>query len=91
VILFDPVRKGPSAQGANGGPDHREVVEAGLAKGKVLSGMQSHLILQERLANRTSWRVNQIDQTLQGVHSLDSLTKSSKEASGLMPGHASLA
>jgi hypothetical protein len=53
--------------------------------------MKSRLFLQERLAYKASRRVDQIDQTLQGVHSLDSLTKSSKEASGLMPGHASLA
>jgi len=38
AILLYPVREGPPAQGANGGLDLREALEAGPAKGKVLTG-----------------------------------------------------
>jgi hypothetical protein len=91
AILLRPVRKGPSAQGTNRGLDLREVLETGLAKGKVRATVEHSLILQERLAEGASWRVDQIDQTVQNLHSLDAFTKSSKEASGWIPGHASLA
>ena len=68
-----------------------EIHEAGLAKGEVLLALKGILILKKCLADGASRRIDQIDQTLHRFHSLDAFTKSSKEASGLMPGQASLA
>jgi hypothetical protein len=91
VILSKPITEGPSADGTNRELDLREVVEARLAKGKVLASLHHVPVLQEVLADETSRRVDEINEALQDVHSLDAFTKSSKEASGLMPGHPSLA
>jgi hypothetical protein len=91
AILLYPGRKGPSAQGANRGLNLREVLETGFTKGELPAAVAGSLVLQERLAYVTSRRVDKINKTVQGLHSLDALTKSSKEASGWMPGHASLA
>jgi hypothetical protein len=91
AILLNPGRKGPSAQGANRGLYLREVLETGFTKGELPAAVAGSLVLQERLAYVTSRRVDKINKTVQGLHSLDALTKSSKEASGWMPGHASLA
>jgi hypothetical protein len=59
AISLRPIRKRPSAEGANRGLYLRELLETGLAKGKVLSAVEGNLVLQECLAYGTSRRVDQ--------------------------------
>ncbi len=46
---------------------------------------------EELFADGAPGRIDEINEVAENAHSRDCLTKSSKEASGLMPGHASFA
>ena len=53
--------------------------------------MRTFLMAQECAADRTSWRVDQIEKISKELHGSDCLTNSSKEQCGLIPGHAPFA
>ena len=66
-----------------------KIGQAGRAERDTPVSVCRAVFAKESLADGTSWRIYDIDELVEKIHFFDCLINSSKEPSGLIPGHAS--